>query len=81
MTLINLTAGPLLFRLRTTAPTRYSVKPKLSTVPADGELTVTIFRNRIQPEDDISNDQFLFMAAAIEKQVAQQLESKVAMER
>lgn len=57
------------------------MRPKLSTVPAGGELTVNIFRNAIQASDDVSNDQFLFMAAAIEKHVAQQLESKVAMER
>ena len=81
VTLINLTDDQLLFRLRTTAPDRYTVRPKLSVVPALGELSISIFRGAMKPETNTENDQFLFMAAIIERNVSKQLTSTSAMER
>lgn len=62
----NITATPVAFKVKTTAPKNYLVKPSTGTIPGNGTADIKITLNKQSVEPTSNSDRFLVQAVKTE---------------
>ena len=58
----NVSSTPVAFKVKTTAPKNYLVKPSAGAIPASGSIDIKITLNKQTTDPSVNNDRFLVQA-------------------
>jgi DNA-directed RNA polymerase I, II, and III subunit RPABC2 len=58
----NVSSSPVAFKVKTTAPKNYLVKPSAGAIPANGSIDIRITLNKQTTDPSANNDRFLVQA-------------------